>query len=696
MLLAARLPLRGFRVAALHWKPRPLGLGPLLGLTLALVTLVVGLGWRVMTDELQTRAASVALDQRLGRGVVGTSAVLKDERLQTLLTAEAVSATDGLPAAVAAGNTQRTLQLLENRHKAVSSELLAVIARSGTLLAADPATNLPLAATGPVRQAMKGQSSVAAIDDPAGVALLAVAPVRQGGQTIGAVLALQPLDDRLMNSAQDVGDLSSALLLQGHVVAASRLIRSRYAENHSQPVTLIPATGLGQPAHLAIGPASFAVASQALLSLGPGRSVTLVVGEPVAAGGSSPTSARFWLTWGSPLLAAVLVGVLGWLIGRRLGGDILRLRDARDPGPRVAGAEIALLASSLARERASAAARHADVHGEIDRLRAVFDAVQDGIIVSGADRRVLLANAAAQRLLGLTGGTADAVLALLPPPEGGTEVHAGARSLRSYSAPIGGVGGALGVVTVLHDATEERESERLKSEFLSVASHEFQTPLAAIVGAADLLLEGDPGALTGEQTRFLTAIRRNSHRLISLVSDLLDVSRLEAGRVELDCQPVDLGVLARSGVRAVANLFEQKSQTVVVRAPEGLPPALGDRRRIEQVLANLLANAGQHTPAGGQIEVEVAAAGAVGGSGRVVLSVADDGPGISATDQARIFDKFYRGSNAAARRERGSGLGLSIVRSLAELHGGSVWVESAPGQGSRFSVALPVATDQDE
>jgi signal transduction histidine kinase len=251
------------------------------------------------------------------------------------------------------------------------------------------------------------------------------------------------------------------------------------------------------------------------------------------------------------------------------------------------------------------------------------------------------------------------------------------------------------VVTVLHDATAEREGERLRSEFLSVVSHELQTPLTAIVGAADLLLDGEPGTLTAEQTRFVGAIRRNGDRLIGLVNDLLDVSRLEAGRVALDRQPLDLGALARSSVRAMANLFEQKGQTVVVDAPgpddPPIPPVLGDRRRLEQVLANLLANAGQYTPAGGQVEVRVRPGGKM-----VVLTVADNGPGIGPADQAHLFDKFYRGSSATNRRERGSGLGLAIVRSLVELHGGQVWLDSAPGEGARFSIALPAATAEDE
>ncbi|MGH2461375.1 MAG: ATP-binding protein, partial [Chloroflexota bacterium] len=406
---------------------------------------------------------------------------------------------------------------------------------------------------------------------------------------------------------------------------------------------------------------------------------------------------RFMIIIWSPLLAGLVAGILGWLIGARLARDIRSLADGRAMSISLSGREVAALARALAEERIDAAARASAARSQIDRLRGVFDALPDGVIVCGPDRSLILANSAAQGMLGLTGAAADGdVIARLPPAEGRAEFRANTRALLSYSTQLAGALGSLGSVTVLHDATEEHESERLKGEFLSVVSHELQTPLAAITGATDLLLDGDPGALNAEQTRFLSAIRRNGQRLSALVSNLLDVSRLEAGRVELDCQPVDLGMLARSGVRSMANLFEQRAQTVTVNVADGVPPVLGDRQRIEQILANLLANAGQYTPVGGRIEVEVTTGPGPDGAEQVVLSVSDDGPGISQSDQARIFDEFYRGASAAARRDRGSGLGLSIVRSLVGLQGGRVWVESQPGEGARFSVALPIATEEDE
>lgn len=697
MVLSATLRLPRFRLPTIRWQPRALSLATLLGVAMALATLVVGLGWRTVTDSLQGRVASAGLERRLDRGLVGTAAELRAERSRTLLTAEAAAGTRGLPAAVAAGDSARTLDLLRSARRAAAPALLAVVDRRGRILAADPATNLPLATTFPVKQAASGQAAVGVLDGAGTLSLVAAAPVEDRDRNVGTIVALQPLDDRLLDALEEQGELSAALLLQGRVVAATPAIRLRYSQSHGQPVAIVPPGAPGQPGRLSIGGFRFAVRSEGLFSLGSGRTVTLVVGVPVGDGAGPLSGWRFWLDWGGSLLAAALAGVAGWLVGHRLGRQITGLVRDDDHHSALAGREITELAAALSVERDRARARETSAAAELKRLRAVLDAIQDGIIVSDANRRVILANLAAQRMLGLASGTPDAgAIALLPPIESSRDLQARSRSLHSYSAPLADSGDSAGVVTVLHDATEEQEGERLKSEFLSVVSHELQTPLTAIISSADLLIEGEPGQLTPEQLRFVNAIRRNGHRLMTLVSDLLDVTRLEAGRVELDLQPVDLGVLARSAVRSLANLFEQRSQAVEVVVADGVPPALGDRRRLEQILSNLLANAGQYTPVGSQIRVEVRSVEPACQPGRVMLVVADNGPGISPSDQARIFDKFYRGSAAAARRERGSGLGLSIVRSLVELHGGRIWVESVPGAGTRFTVELPIATAEDE
>src|SRR6202022_3503934 len=188
----------------------------------------------------------------------------------------------------------------------------------------------------------------------------------------------------------------------------------------------------------------------------------------------------------------------------------------------------------------------------------------------------------------------------------------------------------------------------------------------------------------------LETIDRNSARLVGLVGDLLDLSRLEAGRVELEAQPLDTPSLVRGASAAVANLFEARGTVLRLDVPESVPPILGDRRRVEQILTNLLANAAKYTPGGGVVEV---AASSV--DGHVTLSVTDNGPGVPESERDIVFDKFYRGRDAQRRGEAGSGLGLAIVKSLVDLHGGSVRVEESLPRGARFVVDLPRAVEDE-
>ena len=225
----------------------------------------------------------------------------------------------------------------------------------------------------------------------------------------------------------------------------------------------------------------------------------------------------------------------------------------------------------------------------------------------------------------------------------------------------------LGTVTVLRDATRDQELDRLKSEFLTVVSHELQTPLTAIKGALELVLDDDSGQLSRVQRRFLETIERNSTRLVGLVGDLLDLSRLEAGRVELEPQPLDT---PQPGPR---------------RSGGGQQPVRGARHRAARGRARVGAadprrpaagRADPDQPAGQRGQVHAQRRGAsksppASVNGHVSLSVADNGPGVPESERDIVFDKFYRGRDAQQRGEAGSGLGLAIVKSLVDLHGGS-------------------------
>lgn len=232
---------------------------------------------------------------------------------------------------------------------------------------------------------------------------------------------------------------------------------------------------------------------------------------------------------------------------------------------------------------------------------------------------------------------------------------------------------------------ELQEAEQTKSEFLSTVSHELRTPLTAIKASAGLLLDERSDPVSPTQRRLLGSIVRNADRLTHLVGDLLDMARLQDGQLPLTCTEIDVRTLARTCVAALRPLLDQKEQTIELHMPQDLSRIIADRRRIEQVLTNLLSNAHKYTPRGGHIAVEAANKG-----DNIRLTVSDSGPGIPPAERDLIFRRFYRGAGAQDGPVAGAGLGLSVARSLVELHGGSIACRDATGGGSAFDVILPV------
>jgi len=232
-----------------------------------------------------------------------------------------------------------------------------------------------------------------------------------------------------------------------------------------------------------------------------------------------------------------------------------------------------------------------------------------------------------------------------------------------------------------------RQLEQLKSDFLSTVSHELKTPLTAIKTAIGLL--GESRALRSPtEERLLRNMQRNEERLAALVSDLLDMARLESGQMTLSQQTLDVSEIVQEAVNILRPLAEAKHQQIVVDLPANPGLVWADRRRLEQVLANLLSNAVKFAPQNGQVRVTVSPLPVRSSAPSLLcVSVSDNGPGIPPEEQVHIFDRFYRGSE---RRPGGTGLGLSIAKSLVELHGGQLWVESEVGTGSTFRFTLPI------
>ncbi len=260
------------------------------------------------------------------------------------------------------------------------------------------------------------------------------------------------------------------------------------------------------------------------------------------------------------------------------------------------------------------------------------------------------------------------------------------RELELFSVPVNMKNGEyLGRLYAFRDVTREREADRLKSEFVSLVSHELRTPLTSIKGYVELMRDYGGDTLSGRQRDFLAIVTRNTDRLAALIDDVLDVSHIDAGRIELHPEPTDVSLLVRGVADSFRPQFAAKRQQVRLVLPGDLPVVWADPDRVVQILTNLLSNSQKYTPDGGRIGVS-----ARRDAGEVRIDVRDNGIGLSPAERSHLFTRFYRAKNPASQGVGGTGLGLAISRSLVEMHGGQISVTSAPGKGSIFSFTLPI------
>ena len=227
-----------------------------------------------------------------------------------------------------------------------------------------------------------------------------------------------------------------------------------------------------------------------------------------------------------------------------------------------------------------------------------------------------------------------------------------------------------------------QEANRLKTEFVTMVSHELRTPLTSIQGYAELLLEDEQ--IAGEERESLIIVKKNADRLLGLINDLLDLSRMEAGKIDLQRTSLDLAHVIREVAGSLRPLIEAKQQRLGLDLGEALPAVWADADRVAQILTNLISNAHKYTLLEGSITVA-----ARRDDGFVRVDVSDTGIGLSPEDQAQLFTKFFRAHDRSPQAGGGTGLGLVITRLLVELHGGRITVSSAPGQGSTFTFFLP-------
>ena len=228
-------------------------------------------------------------------------------------------------------------------------------------------------------------------------------------------------------------------------------------------------------------------------------------------------------------------------------------------------------------------------------------------------------------------------------------------------------------------------ANRHKSEFLANVSHELRTPLNAIIGFSEVLLEKMFGELNEKQSEYVGDILSSGRHLLSLINDILDLSKIEAGRMELEVTKFDLPSALENALILVRERVTRHGIKLERVVDEELGDFVGDERKIKQILLNLLSNAVKFTPEGGQIKVEARL-----GDSAVIISVADTGIGIAPADQETIFEEFRQVGTTYAQKREGTGLGLTLTRKFVEMHGGKIWVESKLAKGSTFTFTLPI------
>jgi len=330
----------------------------------------------------------------------------------------------------------------------------------------------------------------------------------------------------------------------------------------------------------------------------------------------------------------------------------------------------------------------------------MLSAMEDGVMAVDHRGVVLLANQALRGSLGLHEPVGRHYLEVVRQREVGelieevlragdrrvdeVEMLRGGRAYAVIGVPFPGPEGQPpGAVLTFHDVTERHRVERVRRDFVANASHELRTPLTSIRGFVEALEDGAMGEpATGR--RFLEKIRLHADRMAGLVTDLLELSRLESGERAPTWEPVAPAGVAEDVAASLAGAAERKG-VALLRADRGAPTVVSDADRLRQILENLVENAVKYTPAGGRIDITTGPTP----DGGAELVVNDDGPGIPPEHLPRIFERFYRVDKARSRELGGTGLGLSIVKHLAEGMGATVSVESQPGRGTRFTVTVP-------
>lgn len=426
------------------------------------------------------------------------------------------------------------------------------------------------------------------------------------------------------------------------------------------------------------------------------------------------------------ILGSIMAGIFAIMVGLVLSISVARnVKKLRDGSVRLASGdfsskiavtshdELGQLAESFNQMSASLRASYLRLALEKERDETLLESMSEGMVALDEKGNIVLINSVALNMLGLelekaTGQPFSSLVTLnnqddkpvAPESLPTTTLTTGQPidSVFSYrsdghkvllsiaSNPVKLEGRVAGAIIVLRDVTKEREVDRMKTEFISLASHQLRTPLSAIKWFSEMLLNGDAGKLKPEQLDFTKNIADSTDRMVALVNSLLNISRIESGRIIVDPRPTDLKELITGIVNDLKAKTEERQQTLIISVHSDLPKINLDPRLIGQVYLNLLTNAIKYTPKKGEISVLISKKGE-----DIISQVTDNGYGIPKAQQGRMFQKFFRAENVAKVETDGTGLGLYLIKAIVESSGGKIWFESEENKGTTFWFTIPVS-----
>jgi len=716
---------------------------PYLVLTFAVAFVGVFIVTRYVTDSFAERFANQLKEAArvAGDGFVG----IEQSHLDMW---RILAATEGVQDAVTARDLSTIRALVDGPARSRSVDSVWVVDPQAIVLVGLDRTpngdyaetnNFPFGEFGPLERALRGESDefgdkFAGIQFRSGQPYLVTAgPLEDGGKLFGAILIGTRLDRALRSIDQQAaasistydtnGDLLGTTLPgEGGPPGHNRLTPDQINEIVSRAAADDNQAG---PRYLS-GDLQHGSALYRLL-YAPLRIRQSVIG---AYSVGLPSDFLFLTSANSRLLFAFIftamvlaVVVVGFLVSRRLIAPVLQLvrtsqavasGDLSQRTGLSGGDEIGLLANTFDDMTYKLQERTRDLElllqahrEEAFKIRAILASIADGVLVLDPQGRIIMMNAAAEHILGDLSADFKAGLfreqpidPIEPQPESMALIESAEkrrfelnnRTISTHAAPvIMPEGHQLGTVIVLRDITREAEIDRLKDHFIEQTSHELRTPLTPVKGYIDLMLQTGGGEIPEKYMEFLKIINRHADSLVSMITDLLDISQMEAGAMSLRRERIDLNELVDVALSEWRKRFAEKELALEVNlAPE--PVAItGDRRRLNWAIRQLVSNAYHYTESGGRVTVSVA-----GDADVVSISVQDTGIGITPEDQKFLFTRFFRSTTRVHSNERGVGLGLYIVKAVAEAHRGKVEVRSVVGEGSTFRLLLPIEEDDDE